>query len=82
MLVDSGSDDMVLQCLDRHMPFWDREIIIVVNSHPQNDPLKGLVSVLNRFKVDYVVRSDLASASDVYAQFTMLSKCITCRSVS
>jgi len=69
MLVDGGPDDSVLGCLGRHMPFWDREINIVVNTHPQNDHLKGLISVLNRFKVDYVIRSDLASASDVYAQF-------------
>jgi competence protein ComEC len=69
MLVDGGPNDSVLQCLGRAMPFWDREITIVVNSHPQSDHLKGLISVVNRYKVDYVVRSDIASASDVYAQF-------------
>lgn len=69
MLVDGGPDDSVLSCLSRHMPFWDREINLVVNSHPQNDHLKGLVSVLNRYQVDYVVRSDLSATSDVYAQF-------------
>jgi competence protein ComEC len=74
MLVDGGPNDMVLQCLGRHMPFWDREITMVVNSHPQNDHLKGLVSVLNRYKVDYVVRSHLGSASDVYAQFVSAIK--------
>ena len=74
MLVDGGPNEMVLACLGRHMPFWDREINIVVNSHPQNDHLKGLISVLNRFNVDYVVRSDLASASDVYAQFVSAIK--------
>lgn len=69
MLVDGGPNDTVLQCLGRHMPFWDREINIVVNTHPQNDHLKGLLSVLNRYKVDHVVRSRVFSASDVYAQF-------------
>jgi competence protein ComEC len=70
MLVDGGPNDSVLQCLGRHMPFWDRNIDIVVNSHPQKDHLAGLISVLNRYTVEYVVRSDLASSSDVYAQFT------------
>jgi competence protein ComEC len=74
MLVDGGPNDTVLQCLGRHMPFWDREITLVVNTHPQNDHLKGLLSVLNRYKVDYVVRSDLASVSDVYAQFVSAIK--------
>ena len=39
MLVDGGPNDTVLQCLGRHMPFWDREITMVVNSRPQNDHL-------------------------------------------
>ena len=69
MLIDGGPNDSVLACLGRHMPFWDREINIVVNSHPQNDHVKGLISVLNRYTVDDVVRSDLTSSSDVYAQF-------------
>jgi competence protein ComEC len=69
MLVDGGPGDTVLQCLGRHMPFWDRKINLVVNSHPQNDHLAGLISVLHRYTVDYVVRSDVAGASDVYAQF-------------
>ncbi len=69
MLVDGGPNDSVLSCLGRAMPFWDREINLVVNSHPQNDHLKGLISVLNRYRVDYVVRSDVASSSDVYTQF-------------
>jgi len=70
MLVDGGPDDSVISCLGRHMPFWDREINIVVNTHPQNDHLKGLISVINRFKVDNVVRSQVIAASDVYAQFS------------
>ena len=74
MLVDGGPNDAVLRCLGRHMPFWDREITMVVNSHPQNDHLKGLVSVLDRFKVDYVVRSDVSGPSDVYSQFVSAIK--------
>ena len=74
MLIDGGPNDTVLQCLGRHMPFWDREINLVVNSHPQNDHIKGLISVLDRYKVDYVVRSDIASSSDVYAQFVSAIK--------
>lgn len=69
MLVDGGPDTSVLSCLGRHMPFWDREINLVVNTHPQSDHLKGLISVLDRYKVDSVVRSDLTNPADVYTQF-------------
>jgi competence protein ComEC len=69
MLVDGGPDDSVLACLGRHMPFWDREINLVLNTHPQKDHLAGLISILNRYKVDDVVRSNIADPSDTYAQF-------------
>lgn len=74
MLVDGGPNDSVLACLGRHMPFWDREINIVANSHPQNDHLKGIISVLNRYKVDYVVRSQIVGSDDLYAQFVSVIK--------
>ena len=70
ILIDGGPDGKkVMEKLGEYVPFWDREINIVVNSHPQNDHVKGLISVLNRYTVDDVVRSDLTSSSDVYAQF-------------
>ncbi|HUD19779.1 MAG TPA: MBL fold metallo-hydrolase [Patescibacteria group bacterium] len=69
MLIDGGPDDRVLTCLGRHMPFWDRHIDMVVLSHPQKDHMAGLVSVLNRFDVSYVFKSDVANTSEEYKQF-------------
>lgn len=74
MLVDGGPSDAVLSCLGRHMPFWDRKINLVVNTHPQSDHLRGLISVINRYSVDYVVRSYLLSSSDIYDQFILAIK--------
>lgn len=58
MVVDGGPDDSILQCLGRHMSFWDRHIDMVALTHPQKDHMKGLISVLNRFRVDYFLQSD------------------------
>ncbi len=68
MLVDGGPDDSVLGCLGRHMPFWDRRINIVVLSHPQKDHLQGLTSVLERFTVDYFVRSDIDNDTEGFVK--------------
>lgn len=66
MLVDGGPNDNVLMCLGKQMPFWDRHINIVALSHPQKDHMQGLVSVLDRFSVDYFIRSNAESSTDGY----------------
>lgn len=66
MLVDGGPNDLVLQCLGRHMPFWDRSINIVALTHPQKDHMQGLISVLDRYGTDYFVRSDIANTTEGY----------------
>lgn len=52
VLVDGGPDERVLNCLSRHMPFWDREIELAFLTHPQADHLNGLLAVLQRYKID------------------------------
>lgn len=69
MVVDGGPNDAVIGCLSRHMPFWDRAIDLVVLSHPQKDHMQGLISVLARYKVTYVIKSDVANTSEGYKEF-------------
>lgn len=51
ILVDGGPNDKVLNCLNRHMPFWDREIEIVFATHPDADHITGLLEVIKSYKV-------------------------------
>lgn len=66
MLIDGGPDDKVINCLSRHMPFWDRHIDMVALSHPQKDHMQGLISVFARFSVDYFLKSDIGSPTEGY----------------
>jgi len=66
MVVDGGPDDSILNCLGRHMPFWDRHIDMVAMTHPQKDHFEGLISVFERYSVDYFVRSDVENTTDSY----------------
>lgn len=68
MLVDGGPNNAVLDCLGRHMPFWDRHINIVLLTHPQKDHMQGLITVLDRYSTDYFVRSDITNTSDGYKE--------------
>lgn len=68
MLVDGGPNNKVLDCLGRHLPFWDRSLDLVFLTHPQKDHLQGLIAVLARYGVDYFVRSDIANTTEGYTQ--------------
>ena len=54
MVVDGGpSRERLLACLGRNLPFWDRKIEVVVNTHPQKDHLEGLLELKMRYKLGF-----------------------------
>ncbi len=66
MVVDGGPNDKILGCLGKYMPFWDRHINLVVMTHPQKDHIQGLNPVLERYSVDYFIRSDIDNTTEGY----------------
>ncbi len=70
MVVDGGPNDKVIGCLSRHMPFWDRHINMVAMTHPQKDHMQGLISVMERYSVDYFLRSDVENNTEGYQKLT------------
>lgn len=66
MVVDGGPSDAIIACLGKYMPFWDRHIDMVVMTHPQKDHMQGLISVFERYRVDYFIRSDIDNTTDGY----------------
>lgn len=56
MMIDGGpAPSLVLAGLGKHMPFWDRHIDLLVLTHPDEDHLAGLVSILERYNVGVVL---------------------------
>jgi len=51
ILVDGGPNNRVLDCLGRHLPFWDRELELVIASHAEADHITGLIEVVRRYEV-------------------------------
>lgn len=54
VLIDGGPTDTVIEKLSIVMPFWDRSIDLIVNTHPHADHLTGLISVLRRYQIGEV----------------------------
>lgn len=61
ILIDGGPDDSVLNCLGKHMPFWDRTIEIMILTHPHSDHFMGLFAVLKNYKVKSFASEDLSN---------------------
>jgi len=68
LLVDGGpSGRLVSEALGEELPFWDRKLDMVILTHPDDDHLAGLVTVLERYDVKEVVASPQSADTDTFA---------------
>ena len=51
------------------IPFWDRDLDMVVLTHPDEDHFRGLPEVLDRYDVDTVVDSGMDSQNPLYVEW-------------
>lgn len=66
ILIDGGSNNRVLDCLGKYLPFWDREIEMVILTHPDADHYAGLIEVVKRYKIDNYLTNGLKSGNQSY----------------
>lgn len=69
VVVDGGPGSRMVDCLSDKVPFWDREIEMVVLTHPQRDHMEGLIGVLERYDVGTVVTTEVVNNTDVFRQW-------------
>ncbi len=68
VLIDAGPNREVLNCLGRHMPFYDREIDIAFISHPQIDHYGGYKEVIKRYKIKAFVIAPVINPNQSYPE--------------
>jgi len=67
VLIDGGKDGkLLLEKLGKYIPFWDRKIETIFATHPDQDHIGGLPSVLSAYKVDSVLETKMQSDSQIY----------------
>lgn len=66
IVVDGGPGTKIVDCLSRHMPFWDRTIEMMVLTHPQKDHMEGQVEIFARYQVEKVISTGIKSESELY----------------
>lgn len=55
ILIDGGRDETVLHCLNEYLPFWDKNVEIIVATHPDADHITGLTSVFKHYSASFVI---------------------------
>jgi competence protein ComEC len=73
ILIDGGPDELVLERLTFVMPWWDRSIDLVINTHPHADHLVGLLPVLERYKVAQVLDAGEGYNTPEFAEYLALA---------
>ena len=72
ILIDGGPDSTVLERLGNTMPAGDREIDLVILTHPHSDHVNGLAQVLSRYKVDKILATDVVAPIAGYRRWKEL----------
>ena len=69
ILIDGGPGQTVLMRLAAVLPFWDRDIELMILTHPHDDHVAGLVPVLERYQVEQVWYTQAAYENPNYLEF-------------
>ena len=74
ILIDGGPDAIVITRLDALLPMWQKSLDVVVLTHPDSDHLHGLLYVLKKYKVDYIVWTGIVRGGAQYEKWLTLLK--------
>jgi competence protein ComEC len=67
VLIDGGRDGKtLLGKLGQHMPFWDKQIELMIATHPDADHVGGLASAVRRYHVATYLSNGVEGDSDVF----------------
>lgn len=74
ILIDGGPNNQVLNCLKNNLPFYDRTIELMINTHPEKDHLAGLIEVLKRYQVKQLITDGVVIDTETDKTFNALIK--------
>jgi competence protein ComEC len=67
ILIDGGpSGQAILDKLGKYVPFWDRDIEMIIVTHPDADHITGLVNVAQNYKVGAILETQAQSDSQIF----------------
>lgn len=74
ILIDGGPDNSVIRKLSEELPWWDRQIDLMILTHPHSDHIAGLIDVIKRYKVNKILYTGTIHTSSEYFKWLELIK--------
>jgi competence protein ComEC len=72
MIIDGGPSNTVLARMSEKLFYFDRDIDVMVATHPDADHVTGLIPVLQKYDVHAIVQSGETSETGVFEQLNMM----------
>jgi len=72
IVIDGGPGSAVLEKISKIVPFWDKSIDVVILSHPEKDHITGLIEILKRYKVDYILQTGVVRDGEQFKEWQIL----------
>lgn len=66
ILIDGGPDKTVAKRLGENLPWWDKQIDLMVLTHPHDDHVTGLTEVLKRYQVKRILYTGVTHTAPNY----------------
>ncbi len=63
MLIDTGPNDQVLECLRQNMSFWDKTLEVILITHTDADHIGGFASVLSNYQTNDIFLADTGTST-------------------
>lgn len=57
LLIDTGPNQKVLDCLEKYLPLWDKQIEAVVITHDDADHAAGVLTILPQYQIGTLFRN-------------------------
>lgn len=69
ILIDTGPDGKVVEELSKKMNFFNKTIDLLIITHPHNDHFVGFFDIINKYKINKVAITGVASSNYLYSEF-------------
>jgi competence protein ComEC len=70
ILIDGGPNGQILlEKLGKYIPFWDRNIEVVIATHPDQDHIDGLIDAMKTYNIGEVIDNSEDADSQVYKKY-------------
>ncbi|MBU0636610.1 MAG: MBL fold metallo-hydrolase [Patescibacteria group bacterium] len=72
ILIDGGPDKTIIKRLNENLPWWDKQIDLMVLTHPHDDHVGGLINVLKKYDVKKIIYNGVVHNTPNYLTWLKL----------